>query len=45
MSGVKRGYARPLDLKHGRVDMTHGAGGRAMMQLISGLLTGPRCDQ
>jgi hydrogenase expression/formation protein HypE len=37
MSGVKRGYARPLDLKHGRVDMTHGSGGRAMAQLISEL--------
>ena len=37
MSGVKRGYVRPLDLKHGRVDMTHGSGGRAMVQLISEL--------
>lgn len=38
MSGeVKRGYVRPLDLKHGCVDMTHGAGGRAMVQLISEL--------
>ena len=37
MSEIKRGYARPLDLKHGRVDMTHGAGGRAMAQLISEL--------
>ncbi|WP_296490211.1 hydrogenase expression/formation protein HypE [Rhodoferax sp.] len=37
MSGVKRGYARPLDIKHGRVDMTHGSGGRAMAQLISEL--------
>jgi hydrogenase expression/formation protein HypE len=27
-------YARPLDLKHGLVDLTHGAGGRAMAQLI-----------
>ena len=39
MSEVKRGYVRPLDLKHGRVDMTHGAGGRAMVQLISELFT------
>lgn len=39
MSEVKRGYARPLDLKHGRVDMSHGAGGRAMMQLIAELFT------
>ena len=37
MGEVKRGYVRPLDLKHGRVDMTHGAGGRAMVQLISEL--------
>lgn len=31
---VKPGYARPLDIRHGRVDMAHGAGGRAMAQLI-----------
>jgi hydrogenase expression/formation protein HypE len=37
MSDIKRGYVRPLDLKHGRVDMTHGSGGRAMVQLISEL--------
>ncbi|MCU0841674.1 MAG: hydrogenase expression/formation protein HypE [Thiobacillaceae bacterium] len=38
MSGqVKKGYARPLDLKHGRVDMSHGGGGRAMAQLIAEL--------
>jgi hydrogenase expression/formation protein HypE len=34
---VKRGYVRPLDLKHGCVDMTHGSGGRAMVQLIAEL--------
>jgi hypothetical protein len=34
---IRRDYVRPLDLKHGRVDMTHGAGGRAMVQLISEL--------
>lgn len=34
---IKKGYVRPLDLKHGRVDMGHGAGGRAMAQLISEL--------
>jgi hydrogenase expression/formation protein HypE len=34
---VKTGYARPLDLRHGRVDMGHGAGGRAMAQLITEL--------
>ncbi len=33
----KRGYIRPLDLKDGRVDMTHGSGGRAMAQLIEEL--------
>jgi hydrogenase expression/formation protein HypE len=37
MSEVKRGHVRPLDLKHGRVDMSHGAGGRAMAQLIAEL--------
>ena len=34
---VKAGYSRPLDLKHGRVDLTHGSGGRAMAQLIEQL--------
>jgi hydrogenase expression/formation protein HypE len=34
MAGIKRGYARPLDLKNGCVDLTHGAGGRAMVQLV-----------
>jgi hydrogenase expression/formation protein HypE len=37
MAAVKRGYVKPLDLKHGRVDLTHGSGGRAMVQLISEL--------
>ena len=38
MSGaVKRDYVRPLDIKHGRVDMNHGAGGRASAQLIEEL--------
>jgi hydrogenase expression/formation protein HypE len=37
MSPVKKGYTRPLDLKHGRVDMSHGGGGRAMVQLITDL--------
>jgi hydrogenase expression/formation protein HypE len=37
MAEVRRGYVRPLDLKHGRVDLTHGSGGRAMVQLISEL--------
>lgn len=30
----KRGYVRPLDLRQGRVEMAHGAGGRASAQLI-----------
>jgi hydrogenase expression/formation protein HypE len=34
---VKAGYVRPLDFKHGRVDLTHGSGGRAMAQLIEQL--------
>ncbi|MFO0146108.1 MAG: hydrogenase expression/formation protein HypE [Betaproteobacteria bacterium] len=34
---VKTGYSRPLDIKHGRVDLTHGSGGRAMAQLIEQL--------
>jgi len=33
-SAVKRGYVRPLDLRHGQVEMAHGAGGRASAQLI-----------
>ncbi|KRR20752.1 MULTISPECIES: hydrogenase expression/formation protein HypE [Bradyrhizobium] len=32
-----RAYQRKLDIKNGRVDLSHGAGGRAMAQLISGL--------
>ncbi len=34
---VKPDYTRPLDIKRGRVDMNHGAGGRATAQLVSGL--------
>lgn len=34
MSTVKPGYMRPLDKQQGRVDLTHGAGGRATYQLI-----------
>ena len=37
MSNVKKGYIRPIDFKHGRVDMNHGAGGRASAQLIDEL--------
>lgn len=34
---LKLSYIRSLDFKHGRVDMTHGSGGRAMAQLIDEL--------
>jgi len=37
MKDVRKGYIRPLDLRQGRVDMTHGSGGRAMAQLIEEL--------
>ncbi len=30
-------YIRPLDLKHGQIDMSHGAGGRAGAQLVEAL--------
>ncbi len=33
----RRAYVRPIDFRHGRVDMTHGSGGRAMAQLIEEL--------
>jgi len=34
---IRKDYVRPLDLKHGRIDMTHGAGGRAAAQLVEEL--------
>lgn len=37
MNKFKPNYSRPLDLKNGRVDMSHGSGGRAMAQLITEL--------
>ena len=37
MSTIRQSYVRPLDLKHGRVDLSHGSGGRAMAQLIAEL--------
>jgi hydrogenase expression/formation protein HypE len=37
MNSIKPGYARRLDFKHGRVEMSHGSGGRAMAQLIDEL--------
>jgi hydrogenase expression/formation protein HypE len=36
---LRKDYTRPLDLKNGRVDMNHGAGGRASAQLIEALFT------
>ncbi len=37
MSKVKPAYVRPLDFDSGCVDLSHGAGGRAMAQLIEEL--------
>jgi hydrogenase expression/formation protein HypE len=37
MTKVRSDYVRPVDFKHGRIDMTHGGGGRAMAQLIEEL--------
>ncbi|MDR2852194.1 MAG: hydrogenase expression/formation protein HypE [Burkholderiaceae bacterium] len=37
MNRAKRIDARPLDLRRGRVELTHGAGGRATAQLIAEL--------
>jgi len=37
MSKVRAGYVRPVDFRNGRVDMSHGSGGRAMAQLIDEL--------
>jgi hydrogenase expression/formation protein HypE len=34
---VRPGYVRPIDFKRGRVDMTHGSGGRATAQLVDEL--------
>jgi hydrogenase expression/formation protein HypE len=34
---MKSDYVRPLDIRHGRVDLSHGSGGRAMAQLIEEL--------
>ena len=31
---TKPGYRRPVDIAHGRIDMNHGAGGRASAQWI-----------
>ena len=37
MTEPRKNYVRPLDIKHGHVDMAHGSGGRAMAQLIEEL--------
>ncbi len=37
MTGLSKRYPNHLDLRRGLVDMTHGAGGRAMARLIDGL--------
>ena len=37
MTSSRKPYIRPLDLKHGQVDLAHGSGGRAMAQLIDEL--------
>ena len=37
MTQTRKTYVRPLDIKHGQVDMAHGSGGRAMAQLIEEL--------
>jgi len=37
MSAIRQDYVRPVDFKHGRVDMTHGSGGRATAQLVDEL--------
>ena len=37
MAETRQAYVRPLDLRHGQVEMAHGAGGRAMAQLIDEL--------
>ena len=34
---IKKHYVRSLDIRNGRVDMSHGSGGRAMAQLIEEL--------
>ncbi|MBI5659744.1 MAG: hydrogenase expression/formation protein HypE [Nitrosomonadales bacterium] len=34
MSATQSGYARPLDIRKGQIDLSHGGGGRAMAQLI-----------
>lgn len=37
MNPARKDYVRPVDFKHGCVDLSHGGGGRAMAQLIDEL--------
>jgi hydrogenase expression/formation protein HypE len=37
MNSARKNYIRPVDFKHGFVDLSHGGGGRAMAQLIDEL--------
>jgi hydrogenase expression/formation protein HypE len=37
MSKIRRRFISSLDLQHGRVEMSHGSGGRAMAQLVEEL--------
>ncbi|KIM00289.1 NiFe hydrogenase metallocenter assembly protein HypE [Paramagnetospirillum magnetotacticum MS-1] len=37
MTLPRRAHPRPLDIQNGRVDLTHGGGGRAMAQLVEEL--------
>jgi hydrogenase expression/formation protein HypE len=37
VSHIRRRHGRPIDFTQGRVDLTHGSGGRAMAQLIEEL--------
>ena len=37
MRSATTAYTRPLDIRHGHVDLGHGAGGRSMNQLIADL--------
>jgi hydrogenase expression/formation protein HypE len=37
MNKVRADYVRPLDIRHGHVDLSHGSGGRAMAQLVEQL--------
>ena len=44
MTRSRKDWPRPLDFRNGRIDMTHGSGGRAMAQLIEELFAPQICD-